>query len=259
MKAQLKIAQNGKEEIFAELTLNKPLTVGRTKKADVATDDPLMSGVHCRFILKQDRLEIYDMESKNGVYLNGIKVLRSEIFVNDVIKMGGSVINLEPMRMDPDSTSTLTFPGPFKERVEHEIKIDYTGSHQLGKDDFNVRTPQAQQAAVRKKLIKPAPPTKAQIKGQNKGKATVALIIDTILVIGVAGVIPMKILEWMTRQPQVELGKFVLIKADIDQNKTAILLIMVVLLGAIFSLINFRKRGFSIGERISGIPKLMKD
>ena len=86
-----------------------------------------------------------------------------------------------------------------------------------------------------------------------------ALIIDTILVIGVAGVIPMKILEWMTRQPQVELGKFVLIKADIDQNKTAILLIMVVLLGAIFSLINFRKRGFSIGERISGIPKLMKD
>ena len=67
MKAQLKIVLNGKEQ-FAELTMNKPITVGRTKKADVATDDPLMSGVHCRFILKADRLEIYDMESKNGIY-----------------------------------------------------------------------------------------------------------------------------------------------------------------------------------------------
>lgn len=256
MKAQLKIVLNGKEQ-FAELTMNKPVTVGRTKKADIVTDDPLMSGVHCRFILKADRLEIYDMESKNGIYLNGIKVLRSEIFVNDTIKVGSSVINLEPMRMDPDSTSTLTFPGPFKERVEHELKIDYTGAHSVGgKDDFNARNSNSQQS-IRKKLIKPAPPTKAQIKSQNKGKATFALIIDLILLVAFAGLIPLKIIDWMSKQAQVELGSFVMIKADIDHNRLVILGFMVVIMAAIFSLINFRKKGFSMGERIAGIPSLM--
>jgi pSer/pThr/pTyr-binding forkhead associated (FHA) protein len=257
VKAQLKVVLNGQEN-FIELPMNIPTTIGRTKKANHLIDDPLMSGVHCRFILKHDRLEIYDMDSKNGVYLNGIKIIRSEIFINDVVKIGNSTINLEPLRMDPNATSTLTFPGPFKERIEHEIKIDYTGAHSVsGKDDFNIKTPQGQ--AVRKKLIKPAPPTKSEIKKQHKTKAATALIIDTILVISVAGFVPFKILDKMSRLPQVEIGKFVLIKADIDQYKIVILALMIVLLGTIFSLINFRRKGFSIGERMAGIPKLMKD
>ncbi len=257
MKAQLKIVTNDKEQ-FAELTMNKPFTLGRTKKADFATDDPLMSGVHCRFILKQDRLEIFDMDSKNGIYLNGIRVLKSEIFVNDVIKIGGSIINLEPMRMDPDSTSTLTFPGPFKERVEHELKIDYTGSHSVGgKDDFNVRTSQGQQGA-RKKLIKPAPPSKAEIKAKHKTKALLSFLIDGALLIAVAGFIPLQIVKWMSKQAQVEIGSFVMIKADIDQNRLIILGLFVAIFAIIFSLINFRKKGFSIGEKIAGIPALMK-
>lgn len=256
MKAQLKIVVNGQEK-FAELTMNKPLTLGRTNKADVPTDDPLMSGVHCRFILKNDRLEIYDMDSKNGIYLNGIRVLRSEIFVNDTIKIGSSIVTLEPMRMDPDSTSTLTFPGPFKERVEHELKIDYTNSNVGGRDDFNIKSPQGQ--AIRKKLIKTAPPSKAQVKSKHKLKAAAAYLVDAVLLITVAGVIPMQIVSWMTKQVQVEFGSFVMIKSDIDQNKSMILILLIVLFAAVFSLLNFRKKGFSIGERIAGIPKLMKE
>ncbi|GEM_PF-1527831 len=255
MKAQLKIVLNGKEQ-FAELVLNKPLTIGRTSRSEVISDDPMMSSVHCRFILKADRLEVYDMESKNGVYLNGIRVLRSEIFVNDSVKIGSTIVTLEPMRMDPDSTSTLTFPGPFKERVEHELKIDYTANHKVGgRDDFNIHTSQQQ---VRKKLITPAPLTKAQVKSEHKTKALVAISIDIVLLILIAGIGPLKVLSWMSQQAQVEIGKMVIIKADIDHHRLMILAVMVVLAATIFSLINFRKKGFSLGEKFTGFPKLMK-
>ena len=253
MKAQLKVVFNDKEFVH-ELILNKPMTVGRTHRSDLATDDPMMSAVHCRFILKPDRLELFDMESKNGVYLNGIRVERSEIFINDTIKVGNCSINLEPGKMDPNSTNILTFPGPFKERVDHELKIDYSNNPKL-RDETGTH---ALKQNMRKKFLKAAPANKAEVKGQHKGKAALALTIDIAVLLVIATFIPVKILQWMATQPKIKLGSVVLLNSDINQHKVMIFLGLVVLVGLIFTLINFRKKGFSIGETLSGFPSLMK-
>jgi pSer/pThr/pTyr-binding forkhead associated (FHA) protein len=64
-------------------------TMGRAARADFIVDAALVSRLHCRFALDDgDRLDIEDLGSTNGTFVNGRKVEKAPLTAGDTIKVG---------------------------------------------------------------------------------------------------------------------------------------------------------------------------
>jgi ABC transport system ATP-binding/permease protein len=64
-------------------------TVGRATRADFILDEHLVSRVHCRFTAsKSDQLVLEDLDSTNGVLVNGQKISRQVLKAGDVVTIG---------------------------------------------------------------------------------------------------------------------------------------------------------------------------
>jgi pSer/pThr/pTyr-binding forkhead associated (FHA) protein len=64
-------------------------TMGRAARADFIVDAPLVSRLHCRLNLdERGRLEVEDLGSTNGTWVNGRKVKRSPLKSGDKLKVG---------------------------------------------------------------------------------------------------------------------------------------------------------------------------
>ena len=71
-----------------DLPDGKDLTVGRGADCDVRLDDAESSRQHARFTTRADRPHIEDLDSKNGVFLNGRTILESVLSEGDQILIG---------------------------------------------------------------------------------------------------------------------------------------------------------------------------
>jgi len=66
-------------------------TMGRSENAEIPIDDPYASSAHARIYERGDFMQLEDMGSTNGTYLNGRQVRGTErLKVADVIKIGDS-------------------------------------------------------------------------------------------------------------------------------------------------------------------------
>ena len=64
-------------------------TMGRAPRADFVVDAALVSRVHCRFTLNQtNELELEDLGSTNGTFVNGKKVRRTQLSDGDKLTVG---------------------------------------------------------------------------------------------------------------------------------------------------------------------------
>ena len=64
-------------------------TLGRATGADFAVDAALVSRVHCRLIaLPEGGLEIRDLDSTNGTFVNGKRVQAAQLASGDRIQIG---------------------------------------------------------------------------------------------------------------------------------------------------------------------------
>lgn len=64
-------------------------TVGRATRADFILDAHLVSRVHCRFTAsKSDQLVLEDLDSTNGVLVNGERVSRQVLKAGDLVTIG---------------------------------------------------------------------------------------------------------------------------------------------------------------------------
>lgn len=64
-------------------------TMGRAPGADFVVDAALVSRLHCRLTLDdRDRLDVEDLGSTNGTWVNGRKVERAPLMSGDKIKVG---------------------------------------------------------------------------------------------------------------------------------------------------------------------------
>ena len=64
-------------------------TMGRAPRADFVVDAALVSRVHCRFTLHQsNELELEDLGSTNGTFVNGKKVGRATLADGDKLTVG---------------------------------------------------------------------------------------------------------------------------------------------------------------------------
>ena len=64
-------------------------TMGRAPRADFVVDAPLVSRVHCRFVLGPDNtLSLEDLGSTNGTFVNGQKAAKAVLADGDKVTVG---------------------------------------------------------------------------------------------------------------------------------------------------------------------------
>lgn len=64
------------------------MSFGRSPKSELCFSDPELSRRHCEFFLKDDVLEVKDLASANGVFVNQRKVGTAELKPGDEVRMG---------------------------------------------------------------------------------------------------------------------------------------------------------------------------
>jgi pSer/pThr/pTyr-binding forkhead associated (FHA) protein len=63
-------------------------TVGRAAQADFIVDAALVSRVHCQLTAGAAELEVVDLESTNGTFVNGARVDRASLRTGDKLGVG---------------------------------------------------------------------------------------------------------------------------------------------------------------------------
>ena len=63
-------------------------TVGRATRADFIVDAALVSRLHCRITAGTENLEVIDLSSTNGTYVNGKRVKRAQLKSGDRLRVG---------------------------------------------------------------------------------------------------------------------------------------------------------------------------
>ncbi len=120
------LQKDGKAKKF-KLRDGEEVVIGRSAKyCQVVIEDDRCSSEHCRIKLRNAKVLFADLNSKNGIKLNGVKVLKQQLFLNDKLKLGESVIYLNPNRMTDFAKKSLTYTGD-KQRLRGDITLELHG------------------------------------------------------------------------------------------------------------------------------------
>jgi pSer/pThr/pTyr-binding forkhead associated (FHA) protein len=63
-------------------------TIGRAPRADFIVDAALVSRVHCQLSAGAAELEVVDLDSTNGTFVNGARVTRATLKTGDKLGVG---------------------------------------------------------------------------------------------------------------------------------------------------------------------------
>lgn len=63
-------------------------TVGRAARADFVLDAGMVSRIHCRLTAGAKQLEVLDLDSTNGTFVNGARVARAVLNEGDRLGIG---------------------------------------------------------------------------------------------------------------------------------------------------------------------------
>ncbi len=88
------------------------LTIGKSSSCDIKLVDPFVSEVHAKLISQHNKVIIYDLQSTNGTFMNGIKIGEVEAKVGIPLQMGKSELKLES--------------------ISHQKKIQPVYTHEFG-------------------------------------------------------------------------------------------------------------------------------
>ena len=96
----LQSSANGAESLTFRLAPGAMKTVGRASRADFILEAALVSRLHCRLEAGSEYLEVVDLSSTNGTYVNDSRVDRARLTSGDRLRIG---------------------------RVELTVRLDYSG------------------------------------------------------------------------------------------------------------------------------------
>ena len=84
------LGEDGKNQIIELGNLGgSEATIGRGPHCDIRLAVDSVSRKHARIALRNEEYHIEDMNSTNGVYVNGVRVVKCVLRDNDQIEMGG--------------------------------------------------------------------------------------------------------------------------------------------------------------------------
>jgi len=70
-------------------------TIGRAKRADFIVEAALVSRIHCRLSAGATELEVIDLDSTNGTFVNGERIDRALLKIGDRLGVGRVELTIE--------------------------------------------------------------------------------------------------------------------------------------------------------------------
>ena len=70
-------------------------TVGRAPRADFIIDAALVSRLHCRLTAGREKLEVEDLSSTNGTFVNDKRIERAHLTIGDRLRLGRVELKVE--------------------------------------------------------------------------------------------------------------------------------------------------------------------
>ena len=74
-------------------------TVGRASRADFILDAALVSRIHCRLTAGDDQLEVVDLKSTNGTFVNDKRIEQARLATGDRLRIGRVELTVEKQAM----------------------------------------------------------------------------------------------------------------------------------------------------------------
>jgi hypothetical protein len=128
MEVHFIVLQNSSNPKKFKLTDNEYVILGRSPKlCQVTLEDDLCSSKHCRVSLKRGIIVIEDLKSKNGVYLNGVRILKQKVYINDKVKFGLTSLYINPKRMEKEDVDKCTYKGHTEIRGVGNLTLELVG------------------------------------------------------------------------------------------------------------------------------------
>ena len=84
--------------------LEGELVIGTEAGCGLMLDDAFASGVHCRLIHDGGRIQLFDLGSTNGTWVNGLRVGHAELTLGSTLRIGETEISLESADQQGEST-----------------------------------------------------------------------------------------------------------------------------------------------------------
>src|SRR5688572_27774727 len=84
----LKTADDAEAPFLFRILPGSIKTVGRAPRADLILEAALVSRLHCRLTAGATELEVVDLESTNGTYVNGERTDRAILKTGDRLGVG---------------------------------------------------------------------------------------------------------------------------------------------------------------------------
>jgi pSer/pThr/pTyr-binding forkhead associated (FHA) protein len=88
-------------------------TVGRAARADFVIEGALVSRIHCRLTAGDEKLEVEDLASTNGTFVNDRRVDRAQLASGDRLRVGRIELKVERQTRDhPEAPARQPRWGP---------------------------------------------------------------------------------------------------------------------------------------------------
>jgi ABC transport system ATP-binding/permease protein len=91
----LQSAESGDDSLTFRLSAGTIKTIGRAPRADFIVDRALVSRLHCRLTAGDENLEVQDLASTNGTFVNDRRVDRARIATGDRLRLGRIELTVE--------------------------------------------------------------------------------------------------------------------------------------------------------------------
>lgn len=82
------ILQSSKPEVTFRIQPGAVKTIGRAPRADFILEAPLVSRLHCRIEAGTDALDVIDLKSTNGTFVNEKRVQKARLLSGDKFRVG---------------------------------------------------------------------------------------------------------------------------------------------------------------------------
>lgn len=134
---------------------SKPSILGRSSSCQVKVSDDLISGKHLAVKLgSSGEVLVKDLETTNGSYLNGRQINQEKLYIGDELKIGETVLTIDPSELSTKEKRLLTREGGNNQLKFVDLKTtdpSYTKPAELAKP------PVPQPKSVAKAPAKAAP------------------------------------------------------------------------------------------------------
>ncbi len=95
------------------LLASLPAIFGRDEKDNVRLADPWISHSHCELFQQGEMLVVRDLDSKNGVFMHGVRIREAEVLPGDCLTLGRTEITFRYRRATAEESaagSTASMP-----------------------------------------------------------------------------------------------------------------------------------------------------